>query len=754
MMAPRPLRSPAPMIGRAALFAATALALVIPLAPASAEDTGPGAAPVAAPVAATTAVSDAATLIADRIEITGRNRITATGNVEVYWHEHRLNATRLVYDQKDDKLTIEGPIRMVEPGATGSVILADQAELSRDLQNGVMTGARMVLSRELQLAATRLERQDGTRTILRQVVASSCRICAGDPTPLWEIRARTITHDTTTHQLIFDQAQFRAMGVPLMWLPRLRLPDPTVKRMSGFLTPEFRTTSLLGPGIKLPYFFALSPSRDLTLTPYLSASHTTTMGFRYREAQVWGSYQLEGALSRDSILPGETRGYLFADGRFALPNGFILGAQIRVVSDPSYLLNYDISDDDRLWSGLTLERVRSDELIWARVGNTHSLRDGESNTTQPMLSGEASWTKVVRPSMIGGELTLEGSLHAHRRASDLTYDAVTGDEDTDLFDSQSDGRDMVRLSAQADWRRNWLLPAGMLAAVEGEFSFDAITVRQDDVYSGDYLRALPTLGVELRWPWVASSGRAAQVIEPVVQLVWSGKHVKDLPYEDSWLTEFDEGNLFSLTRYPGEDAREQGTRANIGLSWTRHDASGWSLGVTAGRIFRLQDLGQFTEGSGLSGKRSDWLVATHLSAANGLLLSNRALLTEDFDFDRDELRIGYLGDGVNVAAGYLWMQETASNVETSELLLESGWNWRPGWRSTLSTRYDLTADRAAKAAFGVQYSNECVTVELSLSRRFTSSSSVEPETDLGLSVQLAGFGAQGTSRGPERVCRR
>ncbi|MFD2175102.1 LPS-assembly protein LptD [Rhodobacter lacus] len=741
MMPPRPLQAP---LARVALATATVLALAAPPVLAQETLTPPASAPI----------SDAATLLADRIEITGQNRITAEGDVEVYWHEHRLNATRLIYDQAEDRLTIEGPIRMVEPGATGSVILADQAQLSRDLQNGVMYGARMVLSRELQLAANRLERQDGTRTILREVVASSCRICASDPTPLWEIRARTITHDTTTHQLVFDQAQFRAMGVPLMWLPKLRMPDPTVTRMSGVLRPTFRTTSLLGPGIALPYFFALSPSRDLTLTPYLAASHSSTLGLRYRVAQNWGSYQIEGALSHDSIRPGKTRGYLFADGRFALPGDFTLGAQIRTVSDPSYLLNYDITDDDRLWSGLTLERVRATELIWAKVGNTHSLRDGESNTTEPMLSGDARWTKVFRPELIGGELSVSGSLHAHRRASDRTNDAFAGDEDTDLFDTESDGRDMVRLSAEADWRRNWLLPSGVLAAAEGALAVDAITVRQDDVYAGDYLRAVPTLGVELRWPWVASAGRAVQVIEPVAQLVWSGKHVKRVPYEDSWLTEFDEGNLFSLTRYPGEDAREQGTRANLGLSWSRHDSSGWSLGVTAGRIYRLDDLGQFALGSGLSGKRSDWLIATHLSSATGMIISNRALLTEDFDLDRDELRVAYLGDGLNFSAGYLWMEQTAFNSETSELLLESGWDWRPGWRSTLSTRYDLTADRAAKAAFGLQYSNECVSVELSLSRRFTSSSSVEPETDLGLSVQLAGFGAQGSSGGPERLCRR
>lgn len=704
----------------------------------------------AAPPYVATQASEAATLLADRITLTGSNRLTAEGSVEVYWHEHRLSASRLVYDQSTDTLSLEGPIRLVEPGESGSVLLAESAELSRDLQNGILIGARMVIARELQLAANRIERKGGTVTVLSEVVASSCQICASDPTPLWEIRARRITHNTTTHVLHFDDAQFRAMGVPLMWLPNLRLPDPTVKRMTGLLRPSFRTTSSLGPGLKLPYFFALGPSADLTVTPYFATAHTNTLGLRYRRALSFGSYKLEGALSRDSIVPGKTRGYLFGEGTFALPGGFTLGTELRVASDPSYLLNYGITEDDRLWSGLTLERVRRGELIWAKVGNTHSIRSDESNATEPMAAGVLSWTRAFEPRGLGGELTVESRLQALSRASNLASDGP----DLDLI---SDGRDMLRASMVADWRRNWVLGPGILAALEGELAVDAAAVTQDAAYHGTTLRALPSLGVELRWPWVATTGRAAQVIEPVVQLVWSGDNLKALPNEDSLLTEFDEGNLFEFSRYPGGDARERGLRANLGLSWTRHDASGWSLGLTAGRVLRARDLGQFSASTGLGGKSSDWLLATHLSTAGGLTLSNRALFDDSFGFSRNELRLSYLGGTTKIAAGYLWMEANPAESRpsnTNELMLETAWDWRAGWRSTVSSRYDFTAKRAATAAFGLQYANECVSVDLSLSRRFTSSSSVEPETDFGLSIQLAGFGAGSATGRADRVCRR
>ncbi len=87
-----------------------------------------------------------------------------------------------------ETLTIEGPI-MLNSG-DGTVLLASQAELSRDLRDGVLTSARMVLQDQLQLAAAPIRRSDGRLTTLDRVVASSCQVCAANPVPLWEIRAR------------------------------------------------------------------------------------------------------------------------------------------------------------------------------------------------------------------------------------------------------------------------------------------------------------------------------------------------------------------------------------------------------------------------------------------------------------------------------------------------------------------------------------------------------------------------------------
>ena len=181
---------------------------------------------------------DAATLVADRVEIQGDNVLVAEGAVEVLQKGMTLTASRVTFDAANDSLSIEGPIVLTDE--SGTRILADQAELSADLQNGIMTGARLVLEQQLQLAAAEMQRVGGRYTELGRTVASSCQVCPANPVPIWEIRAQSAVHDRLEQQMYFKGAQLRFFGVPVFYIPRLRMPDPGLDRATGFLRPDYR----------------------------------------------------------------------------------------------------------------------------------------------------------------------------------------------------------------------------------------------------------------------------------------------------------------------------------------------------------------------------------------------------------------------------------------------------------------------------------------------------------------------------------
>lgn len=690
-----------------------------------------------------------ATLVADSVSIANDTTLVAEGHVEVLYQGTRLSATRVLYDQAADRLTIDGPI--VLDNGEGQIVLADQAALSGDLANGVLTSARLVLDQQLQLASSELARVGNRYTALGRTVASSCQICADNPVPLWEVRASRVVHDTQERQIYFDNASLRIAGVPVAYLPRLRIADATLDRATGFLRPELRTTSQLGTGVLAPYFIKLGDSRDLTLLPQITTKGGRSLGARYREAFSFGAIEAEGAVSRDEILPDDRRGYLFARGAFDLPRDFTLAFQIEEVSDRAYYLDYGLGEKDRLASGFQVDRARRNEYISGRILKFRTLREDEDNDTIPSLVADATFHRRFGFGPLGGEGGIRFSTHSHRRDS---TDPLDSDLDADTI---ADGRDMSRASVLVDWRRNWMLGGGILGSALAEIGADAYDISQDAAWEGSDTRIHGAGGIELRWPWVRSSASgASDVIQPVLQAVWADTSGDRIPNEDSVLVEFDEGSLFSLDRFPGSDAVEDGGRAAIGVNWTRYDPAGWSLGATLGQVIWQEEDPGFSEASGFDGNQSDWLAALQLSLQNGLTLTQRTIVDKDFGVTKAEWQIDLDRDRYGITSRYVRIRESTEEARpdpVEELTLDTRYRLTDAWTANAEGRYDFEADRTARAGVGLEFRNECLKVDLSLSRRFTSSTSVTPSTDFGLSVDLIGFGS-GATPGPSRVCRR
>ena len=695
---------------------------------------------IVAVLAAGAGRAQTATLVADRISIEGDGALVAEGNVEVTYGTSRLFATRVRYDREGEQLSIEGPLVLTE--ADGTIVLASSAELSPSFRAGILNSARIVLDRRLQLAAARIDRSGDRFTRMSRVVASSCEVCPGTDTPLWEIRARRVIRDEAEQQLYFDSAQLRIVGLPVFWLPRLRLPDPTLERANGFLVPNLRSRSGLGTGIETPYFITLGDHADLTFSPFLSSS-TTSLGASYRQELTFGRLSFEGAVSRDELREGKTRAYLFGDGLFYLPRDFRLSFDLELVSDDSYLSDYDITDDDRLTSELRLSRVRDDQWIVAELISFRSLR-GRTENQELELSSEVvgfGFSQRLFEDPVWGQAWAE-----------ITGAALYRPSDEPRF-----GRDVNRIDASLGWETSRVFGPGLVAEAEAGLALDLYDTRQDPEFPGSAQRLTSSAAVSLSWPMqrVAPDG-SSHLLEPKVQLAWTETSGDAVPNEDSQVVEFDEGNLFALSRYPGIDERETGLRANVGLGWTRHDPDGWSLGVTVGRVIRLDDRDQFPDDTGLSGGLSDWLVAGSLKIDNRLELLSRTLLGDNLDFTRSETRLTWRDERLAISGTHIW--EAAEPQEgrpddLSEIGVGGSYRFDPTWAATGNWRLNADEGKTTRAGLGLQYRNECITVDLSLSRRFTSSTTVVPATDIDLQVSLTGFGLGDDPGVVRRSCR-
>ncbi len=691
-----------------------------------------------------------ASLMADSVLIDRAGRLVASGAVEVWYGSVRLRATRVTFDRRADRLEVVGPIVLSD--GPDRVVLADEAELDNDLRDGIIRGARLVLNQQLQVAAAQIERREGRDTRMTAAIASSCRVCAENPTPLWEIRADRVRHDEEARTLHFERAEFRLRGVAVARVPRLRLPEPGLDRAPGILAPQLRATSELGVTMGVPWFTPLGDSRDLTITPIAGWRGMVSLAFRYRQAFRNGGLEVSGQVSRDRIRPGRLRGYGHLRGLFRLRNDFLLSIDLLLPTDRDYLDSYNIPFDDRLSGHVTLERIRRDQAIRARFLDLRSRRLGDDNRLMPPLALQADWEQRIglQGRGPGGELRLRFSGQAHRRPA-LPGGGV--------------GRDLARFAAHAHWQRQEVLAGGLVFTGALQGRVDHLRLQGAGAAFPDPVTRAALEGMaDLRLPLARVDGAGGgQLLEPVAQLVLSRRNAERLSpaararNDDHRMPELDGGNLFALTRHSGFDAPDDGSRLNLGLRWLRQSPSGWSVETLVGRIWRRGTLDGFDTGHAqpLGRSRSDWLLAGRLDFPGGMGLDTRLLLADSRRVSRGEASLFWQGARTGVSTSYVYIPaitQEGRERALSEWSLDLDRSIGNGWTGRLGWDYDVGARRLNNARTGLVFRNECLTVDVSLSRRFGTSTNVSASTRFDLRVELLGIGGRPPAGGRARAC--
>lgn len=683
-------------------------------------------------------------LLADRIEVLGSDTLRASGNVEIWQGDRRLVASALEYDQKTGALRITGPLRLHQGDAIA--IVADQASLDAGFRNGILKSARLVLQNQLQITSAEIQRIEGRYSQAFQVAATSCHICNGRP-PIWQIRARKIVHDEETRLLHFTGAQFRIYDVPVFYVPYLRMPDPSLDRAAGMLVPEITSSSLLGLGIKLPFFIPIGDHADVTLTPNLS-SDTRSLEFRYRQAFAAGDLEFNGAISDDTLLGNSARGYLFGGLKLALAGDFSLGVHIEASSDDAYLQDYQFSDQDRLKSFVALDRSLRNEDIGLSFATHKTLRAGISNATIPSIVLQSSYLRRGTPLLLGGHAQVELSFHGAYRYSDDPTDGPDAD-------SEIDGFDIARLSAHADWGREWILPFGLEFGIDAALGYDGYVLRQHSLFGDQIDNSTASLGATLSWPLIRKTQNGAvDIVTPTIGVASTAGHSNAVPNQDSTRVEWDEGNLFSFNRSPGYDLTEDGTRVNLGLNWVRFNPSGTQTEFYIGRVLRRNSTTTFSTNSGLNGANSDWLISGRWLGP-GLALLSRSILTDEFTVRKSETRLELTRERYEIGAKLIWISADPAEDQPddlSELSLSGRYKITPFWTGSAGLRYDVADRRASQAKLGLSYLNECIEVDFSASRRFTTSQVLQASTDYRLTVGLRGFSTGASGGAPKRQC--
>lgn len=688
------------------------------------------------PVFAHAQSSQPISLLADSIYINqSTNVLIASGNVQVFYEGSVLSATEIRYDPDTDLIIAVGPLTLKDSDET--VIIADFAELSRDLRTGLVRGAKLLFADQLQLVAAEIERSEGRFTTMSNVLASACQVCVSRPVPVWQIRATQVIHDQQKRQIHFRNATLEVLGFPVVFLPYMRIPDPTVKRATGFLTPVFLSSNYFGGGLKVPYYILLGDHADATITTTGSFSGVLVVDGEYRQRFINGRLNAFIALAVQDENGTFGRGFAKVNGTFNVLDNVTLQFDATTPTDDGFMNQYGYDNIDRLVSEVSASRYRNRSYFSLATAIMTSLRDDERDAEIPFVLPEFTYRGYRTDTVFGGKIGYEVSAVGLIR---------------------NEGQDVFRIGGSVDWYVPLDFPVGIRAAGFSALDFDFYRVWDSDEFSDQILPSIhPSIGAEIRWPLTMSTRSTRHVFEPVAQLVYTiepGFNAA-VPNEDSLQIEFDETNLFDLNRFPGRDVSETGFRANIGATYTVFSNDGWSLGLAGGVVLRSEASDQFPEDSLIGGSQSDILGAVSFEFAPNYSIVGRFLFDDQFDFKRSDTQFNLNFDKWDLSGSVVYLAPdilALSSEERSEATIRTTYRFADNWEIDSKWRRNLLENRDVFAGIGLTYGNECIEIGLSLSRRFTNSNTVTPSTDIDLTIELAGFGGFSPNKWPAARC--
>ncbi len=655
--------------------------------------------------------------------------VTASGNVEVSRNNQVLLTDHLVYNQRDDVLTATGNVSLLE--ADGTVFFAEYVELTGDLKNGVVRDIRIILADGARIAANGGRRTDGTIHEMSKGVYSACNLCADDPTrpPLWQVKAVKLTQDNQTHDVSYEDAWLEIKGVPVAYTPYFSHPDPTVKKRSGLLPPSFGSSSDLGMLVRVPYFYNISPSEDITLTPFIASDEGPGLIGDYRRHFQKGKTEVTASITQDS--ENDVRGHIDSQGRFDINNSWRWGFDAERATDDTYMRRYKFGSPQSLTSRLYTEGFRKRNYFAANTYAFQGLQADDDPGTTPLVLPMLDYRHVGQPGKFGGRTRMDVNL---------------------LSLARSDGTDTRRFSVDAGYDIPYTAPMGDVYTLSTSLRGDIYQVNDldrgdgEDTYNGVTERLIPEVALNWRYPFVKSEGRILQIFEPITSFIVSpyGGNPDTIPNEDSLEVEFDDTNLFNSSRFSGLDRVESGPRVNYGARWAAYGAGGGYTSVLFGQSYRLKEDDTFTEDSGLRDNLSDVVGRLQVSPNQYLdLLYRTRLDKEDFTPRRNEFTMSTGPRSLRLSAGYVFFdrQQESEFTDTRE-------EWRSAvsaqinryWRTTTSVVYDAEQKESRSYDMSLIYEDECLIFDTRLARSFYSDRDLVPSDSIIFRVMFKTLG--------------
>ena len=603
-------------------------------------------------------------------------------------------------------------------------------------------------------------RSNESETVVSNAFFTSCKL--NDDCPPWSIKAEKITHDKIKKNMIYKNAILEIYDVPVLYFPRFFHPDPSVKRRSGFLQPQFNNSETLGSSLYIPYFKTFGPDKDLTFKPTLfeklkknftNPKKFSKEGFVEKEKyllqtefrkQSKNSFLIAdlGLLRDYKTLTGNKKktknvNHLFLDysNDLKIPNylNSKFEVQIEKVTNDTYLkvfqnnlINSSVMPESQTTMNSKIKLYLEEEdknlttgiEVYENLGIKHSDR---YQYTLPYYNFSKNMTSIIDDNSIDGSLNFYSTGTNKLSNTNNLRTTIVND-----LNYRSD--DFI---SNLGFKNNFELYFKNLNAVG----------KNDTIYTSDtQIDGKSTLKIDSSFPLMKSNNKTEETLTPKISFrINPGNNMDNYSKSSSLITA---NNAFDINRLGISNDFEAGRSISFGLDYKydqidnlSNDTKDKYFEFKLATVIRDQNENNIPFSSTINRKNSNIFG----SITNNLF--DNLNLVYDFSLDNDmqtinsntieaEISIN------NFVTSFNFIEQRNEIGSTHLLSNTTEYRFNDYSSLTFSTRRNKEINLTEYYDLSYEYKNDCLTAALRFNKSFYKDNDLKPTEDLFFSITL------------------
>ena len=563
-------------------------------------------------------------------------------------------------------------------------------------------------------------------------VFTSCK--KTDKCPPWKITSKKIQHNKVKKQVIYKDAWLEIYDYPVMYFPKFFHPDPSVKRQSGFLTPELGSSNNLGSSVYAPYFYVISKNRDITIKPRLFDNKKFVLQNEYRQ-KTKNSYTIADfsiTKGHNSSLSdkGDTRSHFFTNTIMDLSLSNYTSSMLEInyekTSNDNYLKLFNLTSPLLLESNELLESMIKLDLEHQDYDLTTSLKmyetlNGKNSDRYEYVLPSYSLSKNFNIENLGGSFNFNSSGNNTLRNTNISTSEISNDlnytADNAFFDNGI--------------KTNYGIYLKNINTV-GKNSPQYKESLQSELMSAYFYSA--------SLPLIKSTEKNLNTLEPRLSLRLSPHEMKD---NSSATRRIDVNNIFNANRLSLGNSFEAGESVTLGLNFKKEKISIKDeiqeiekyLDFELATAFRLKEEKNIPINSTLNKKKSNIFGRFDFYPVKNFSLNYNFSLTENFDtLEYNSIITNFSYNDFTTRFNFLEERGVIGTINVIENTTQ--YNFNSENSISFKTRKDKNLNLTEYYDLVYEYKNDCLIAGVKYKKNYYSDADIKPADELFFTITI------------------